>query len=163
VVDLSLPGASGLEVARELRARGIEVPVLILSVHDEAIWGERALRAGAKGYIMKEEAPQTIVDAIRKVLGGGVWVSESMSARILGGMADAAQPTTLMERLSDREMEVYRLIGEGWNMRQIAESLHLSVKTVEAHREHIKAKLALASSLDLVRHATLWAQGEPKS
>ncbi|NUP90037.1 MAG: response regulator transcription factor [Candidatus Sumerlaeia bacterium] len=160
IVDLSLPGASGLELLRQLRAAQPQLPVLILSMHDESLWAERTLRAGARGYIMKEQAPQDILAAIRHVLAGNVWLSPAISARILGRIS-GDQAVSPIERLTDREIEVYTLIGQGLTMRQIAEALHVSVKTAEAHREHIKQKLSVGSANDLVRHATLWSQALP--
>jgi DNA-binding NarL/FixJ family response regulator len=155
LVDISLKDADGLELLKELKAQGAEFPVLILSMHDEALYAERALRAGAKGYVMKQEAPEVLLGAIRQVLSGEIYVSPRMGATLLQRMvgskgATAASP---MERLTDRELEVFRLIGAGQTVKQIADKLCLSGKTVEAHREHIKEKLNLKTSAELLRFA----------
>lgn len=145
----------------QLRAVAPDLPVLILSMHDESLYAERALRAGARGYIMKQEAPQTLLSAIRKVLTGEVYVSEKMGAtllqRIVGGKKSGADLP--MDRLTDRELEVFSMIGTGQSMKEIADKLCLSVKTVEAHREHIKQKLNLKSSAELIRFAIRNAPG----
>lgn len=158
LVDLSLKGSSGLELIRSLRAQPQALPVLVVSMHDETLYVERALRAGARGYIMKHEATDTMMHAIRRVLGGEIYVSEKMTTKLLGRfMLDA--PTTgvsLLERLSNRELEVFRLIGEGQGTRRIATTLKVSIKTVESHRAHIKEKLQLADTGALVRYAMQW-------
>jgi DNA-binding NarL/FixJ family response regulator len=154
VVDVSLSGRSGIDLIKELRTVAPTLPVLVLSMHDETLQAERALRAGAKGYIMKREAPANVIDAIRQVLRGGIFVSERMSARLLGSIADAPAGTrSPLERLSDRELEIFNLIGQGLSPRTIAEKFGLSVKTIEAHRENIKGKLGLSSSHELIRYA----------
>lgn len=155
LVDISLKGSDGIELLKELRAQVPDLKVLMLSMHDEALYAERALRAGANGYVMKQEPPQTLMAAVRRILGGEVYVSERLGATLLqkmvGNRGAAAQLP--MDRLTDRELEVFRMIGAGLSMREIAEKLFLSVKTVEAHREHIKGKLSLKSSADLLRFA----------
>ncbi len=161
IVDISLKRSSGLELVKETKARFPELPVLVLSMHDESLFAARALRAGAAGYIMKREASGTLLDAIRQVLGGEIYVSDSIASRILHGFAHgrargAASP---MELLSDRELEVFQLIGDGMSTRQVAEALYLSVKTIETHREHIKEKLGLKNANELLRHAVHWALG----
>ena len=155
LVDVSLKGSDGIELIRELKAQMPEIPVLMLSMHDEQLYAERALRAGARGYIMKQEAPQVVLAAIRKVLAGQVYVSDRMSATLLqrmvgGKSAAAALP---MDRLTDRELEIFRMIGAGDSVKEIAQKLFLSAKTVEAHRAHIKEKLSLKSSAELLRFA----------
>ena len=156
LVDVSLKDSDGIELLKELKSHEPDLPVLILSMHDESLYAERALRAGAKGYIMKQEAPQVLLAAIRKVLGGQVYVSDKMSATLLQRMVSgkaAAKGALPLDRLTDRELEIFRLIGAGNSVREIAEKLFLSVKTVEAHREHIKEKLNVKSSAELLRYA----------
>ena len=155
VVDISLKDGDGIELVKELKRQGLGTPVLILSMHDEMLYAERALRAGARGYIMKQEAPETLIAAIRKVLGGETYVSRSVGGRLLrrvagGRTSEAVSP---MERLTDRELEVFRMIGAGQTVKEIADKLCLSAKTVEAHREHIKEKLDLRTSAELLRFA----------
>ncbi|MBN1476461.1 response regulator transcription factor [Candidatus Sumerlaeota bacterium] len=160
ILDISLRGVSGLDLLKDLRARGIEVPILVLSMHEESLYAERVLRAGAKGYLMKQAAPETVLEAIRCVLGGEIYLSEEMKAKALRryarGTSDCGVPS--VNSLSDRELEVFTLIGRGQGTRQIAETLHLSIKTVEAHRERIKQKLDLTSATELLQHATIWFQ-----
>lgn len=162
MVDISLQGTNGLELIKQIKAGHSDVPVLVLSMHDETLYAERALRAGARGYVMKEEATARLITAIRRVLNGEIYLSEKMSARLLSRFVDGAPQTggSAMERLSDRELEVFELIGRGLGTRRIAEDLHLSVKTIESHREHIKEKLKLDSSQELMRHAMQWVQFE---
>ncbi len=160
IVDISLRASSGLELIKDVKARFPEVLVLVLSMHDESLYAERALAAGAKGYVMKEEATETLLAAIRRVLGGGVWVSERMAGRLLHKVADTGTPTALgpLERLTDRELQVFEMIGRGMITRQIAADLDLSVKTVESYRANIKQKLGLKGSVELVRHAIQWVE-----
>jgi DNA-binding NarL/FixJ family response regulator len=162
IVDLTLAGAVGLSLIKELRERRPPVASLVLSMHDESLYAERALRAGASGYIMKQEATDHIVEAVRQVLRGEIYLSEKMAARMLhrlageeGGMRPAS-----IESLSDRELEVFHLVGAGLATREVAEKLYLSVKTIETHLEHIKTKLGLANGRELVRYAVKWAAGE---
>jgi DNA-binding NarL/FixJ family response regulator len=131
-------------------------------MHDEAVYAERALRAGAKGYIMKEEATERVVDAIRRVLKGEVYVSDQMAARMVSKLVGrgSGQSVSAVERLSDRELEVFRLIGEGYGTREMAEKLHLSVKTIETYRAHIKEKLDLDDANQLLRSAIRWVNAE---
>src|SRR5215467_7819669 len=145
LVDLSLKGGSGLTLIRALKARQSTLPVLVVSMHDESLYVERVLRAGARGYIMKQEATDTMMHAIRRVLQGEIYVSEKMMTKLLGRFVLDAVDTgaSALERLSNRELEVFRLIGEGHTSRHIAEVLRVSIKTVESHRAHIKEKLQL--------------------
>jgi DNA-binding NarL/FixJ family response regulator len=161
IVDISLKRSSGLELVKEMKTRFPELPVLVLSMHDESLFAARALRAGAAGYVMKREAPGTLLTAIRQVLGGEIYVSDSIAARILHGFARgrARGAGSPMELLSDRELEVFQMIGDGMTTRRVAEALHLSVKTIESHREHIKEKLGLGNGNELLRHAMHWALG----
>jgi len=156
LVDVSLKDSDGIELLKELRAQDPDLPVLVLSMHDESLYAERALRAGARGYIMKQEAPQTLLQAIRKVLSGQVYLSEAMGANLLQRMVGGkspGKPELPMDRLTDRELEVFRMIGAGRSVKEIADKLFISPKTVEAHREHIKEKLGVKSSADLLRFA----------
>ena len=155
LVDVSLKSGDGLELMKEIKSFNPEQVVLILSMHDEKLYAERALRAGARGYIMKQEPPQTLVNAIRSVLAGEIYVSANMGATLLHRMVGSRTATNLtpMERLTDRELEVFRMIGAGMRVRDIAEKLFLSAKTIEAHREHIKEKLGFKTSAELLRFA----------
>jgi DNA-binding NarL/FixJ family response regulator len=155
LVDVSLKDGDGIELVKELKSQSPGLPALVVSMHDESLYAERALRAGAGGYVMKQEAPQTLLAAIRAVLSGQVYVSSKMGATLLqrmvaGKKRDAGLP---MDRLTDRELEVFRMIGAGKSVREIADKLFLSVKTIEAHREHIKEKLKMKSSAELLRFA----------
>ncbi len=162
IVDISLSGPDGLELLKNIRLRYPTLPVLILSMHDESIYAERALRAGANGYIMKHEAAEKVLVAVRQILGGEIYVSERIANRILhhyiSGTSTAKQSP--LADLSDRELEVFRLIGEGHSTRTIAEQLHLSVKTVESYQAHIKDKLSLKNGRELVQHAIQWVMNE---
>lgn len=158
LVDLSLKGGSGLELIRLLKARQSALPVLVVSMHDESLYVERVLRAGARGYIMKQEATDTMMHAIRHVLRGEIYVSDKMMTKLLGRLLfDAADMgMSALERLSNRELEVLRLIGEGQSTRHIAGVLNVSIKTVESHRAHVKEKLQLKDTVELVRYAMQW-------
>jgi DNA-binding NarL/FixJ family response regulator len=155
VVDITLKDTYGIELIKELKDRHPRLPVLVLSMHDESLYGERSIRAGAKGYLNKQEATKKVVTAIRTVLAGQMFVSEKMTATILQRMSggqriEGGDPTDV---LTDREAEVFQLLSQGVGVRQIAENLFVSVKTVEAHREHIKQKLGMKSSAELLRFA----------
>ena len=162
LLDISLPDKNGLELIKDLRSLCPELPILVVSMHDEMVYAERALRAGARGYIMKQEGGQKFLTAIRQVLGGQICVSDAMSARILevfsGKQGD--QGGSPVRKLSDREFEVFQFIGQGVSNRAIAEQLHLSVKTVEVHRAHIKEKLGLKTATELVRYALRWTDSQ---
>ena len=162
ILDISLNGPDGLDILKNIRATNPDLPVLILSMHDEAIYAERALRARANGYIMKQEATEKVLVAVRRILNGEVYLSERMSNKMLQQYIGGA-PSMIQSRiasLSDRELEVFRLIGEGRGTREIAEELHLSIKTVETYQAHIKEKLALRSGRELIQHAIQWKIGE---
>jgi DNA-binding NarL/FixJ family response regulator len=163
LLDVSLPGPDGIEVLKTIRAGDPALPVLVLSMHDESVYAERALRAGANGYIMKQEATENVLVALRRVLRRELYVSDRIASSMLRQIASGtAKPEQApIARLSDRELEVFRLIGEGHGTRRIAEELHLSVKTVESYQAHIKEKLALQSSRDLVQRAIEWRLAEP--
>lgn len=158
VLDISLSGPDGLEVLKEIRTKTASLPVLILSMHDESIYAERAMRAGANGYIMKQEATEKVLVAIRRILQGEVYLSDRLTNTMLQQYvrgASGAKSSPLLN-LTDRELEVFRLIGEGHGTRQIADELHLSVKTIESYQAHIKEKLALRNARELVQHAIEW-------
>ncbi len=162
ILDISLNGPDGLELLKNIRATDPDLPVLILSMHDEAIYAERALRARANGYIMKQEATEKVLVAVRRILNGELYLSERMSNKMLQQYIGGG-PSMLQSRissLSDRELEVFRLIGEGRATREIAGELHLSVKTVETYQAHIKEKLALRSGRELIQHAIQWKINE---
>jgi DNA-binding NarL/FixJ family response regulator len=158
IVDLSLKTGHGLDLIRQLRARDEDCKVLVLSMHDEKLFAERALRAGAMGYVNKEEAPGKVIEAIRQVLSGKVSLSPAMTERLLQRATGSGDSNVHMpsELLSDRELTVFQMIGQGLPTREIAARLHLSIKTVETYREHIKAKLGLTNSAELSRHAAQW-------
>lgn len=159
VVDISLNGPDGLDLLKDIRTRYPDLPVLILSMHDESIYAERALRAGAQGYIMKQEATEKVLVALRRILSREMYVSEPIANRMLQryiGSPQAGSPSSVAD-LTDRELEVFRLIGGGHSTRQIAEDLHISVKTVESYQAHIKEKLSLRSARELVQHAIQWS------
>lgn len=159
VLDISLSGPDGLEVLKEMRMKFSGVPVLMLSMHDESIYAERSLRAGANGYIMKQEATGKVLVAIRRILQGEVYLSERLTSVMLHQFAHgpAGPKSSPLVGLTDRELEIFRLIGEGHSTRQIANELHLSVKTIESHQAHIKEKLALRNARELVQHAIQWS------
>lgn len=159
IVDISLNGPDGLELLKSIRQRYPRLPVLILSMHDEALYAERALRAGANGYIMKQEATDRVLVAIRQILESRVYVSDRVATRLLQQYINGSPATSrpAIAELSDRELEVFRLIGEGHSTRMIAEELHLSVKTVESYQAHIKEKLSLKSGRQLVQRAIEWS------
>lgn len=162
IVDISLKGPDGLELLKNIRTTDPDLPVLILSMHDEAIYAERALRARANGYIMKQEATEMVLVAVRRILDGDVYLSDSMSKKMLQQYIDGV-PSVLQSRigtLSDRELEVFCRIGEGRATREIAEELHLSIKTVETYQAHIKEKLGLRSGRELIQHAIQWKINE---
>lgn len=158
VIDVCLKGGNGIELVKNLKARFPNLPTLVLSMYDESLYAERALRAGSLGYIMKEEAIEQVLVAIRRVLAGEIFLSDKMKAKMLQQLATGKPKAAMspIEALTDRELEVFRLIGEGHSTRQIAGELHLSVRTVEAYREYIKAKLNLKNSTELVQHAFHW-------
>jgi DNA-binding NarL/FixJ family response regulator len=164
VVDISLRETSGIELIKDINVQYPNLPVLALSMHDESLYAERALRAGAKGYIMKAEATEKVITAIRKILNGEIYVSDKMAAKMMRKLvgAKAEISTSSVERLSDRELEVFHLIGKGYGTRQISERLHLSVKTIETYRAHIKEKLSLANAAELLRYAIQWVGSQNK-
>jgi DNA-binding NarL/FixJ family response regulator len=168
IVDISLEDSHGIDLAKDLAVRHPSLPVLVLSTHDETLYAERALRAGAKGYIMKREPMRKLLEAIRQVAQGGLYFSQATTARIMNrfSASRAGEPTLPMDRLSDRELEILELTGQGRKTREIAGTMHISIKTVQAHREHIKQKLELSDGLSLTRFAVNWVEshgGTPSS
>lgn len=162
IVDVSLPGMSGLELVKHLVARDENIKILVVSRHDESLYAERVLRAGAKGYIMKLEASQVLVKAVRKILEGGIYMSDEMSEKLLMGIVKGQKDLTEspIDQLSDRELEVFELTGKGNSTREIANQLHLSIKTVESYRARIKTKLNLENATELMVHAVKWVENE---
>ncbi len=162
ILDISLKRSHGLELLKDLKRIHPDIPVLVLSMHDEALYAERALRAGARGYITKEEATVDVLSAIRKVLAGHVYLSDRMSARMMQKMVSGqANPTASPDQtLTDRELQVFEMIGKGTGTRQIAEDLRVGIKTVESYRARIKEKLHLNDANELLQHAIQWVQNE---
>jgi DNA-binding NarL/FixJ family response regulator len=158
IIDLSLKDGNGIELIKDLKDRFPDLKSLVVSMHDELLFAERALRAGAVGYVSKQEAIRTIVQAVRTVLSGKLYLSQVMTERMVqmavGSKANAARSP--LERLTDREIEIFEMIGQGLTSRQIARQLELSPKTVETHREHIKEKLELKNATELTKHAVQW-------
>jgi DNA-binding NarL/FixJ family response regulator len=162
LIDISLNGTSGIELLKNIKVRFPKLKMLVLSMHDESVYAHRALRAGASGYIMKQEGTERVLLALRKVLQGEVYLSDRLGNRMLHTLVNGRAHLTSspVEELSDRELEVFNLIGQGHGTRPIAEKLHLSIKTIESHRAHIKEKLNLQSASELVHHAIQWVQSE---
>ena len=158
IVDISLKTSNGIELLKNIKLRYPKLLVLMLSMHDETLYAVRALRAGASGYIMKQEATDNVRTALRHVLGGEIYLSEKMEKKMMQQLVGgrAARTGSPLEDLSDRELEVFNLIGQGHGTRQIAEELHLSIKTIESHRAHIKEKLNLKNATELVQQAIQW-------
>jgi DNA-binding NarL/FixJ family response regulator len=158
LADISLPGKSGLELIKDIRALRENLPVLVISMHDESLYAERALRAGARGYVPKHSGAAKIVEAIRAVLNGRIYVSEEMSAHFLEQLSGRSSPQmrSPVEQLSDREFEVFELIGQGLSAHDIAQRLFLSAKTVDAHRANIKEKLKIKTTAELIAYAARW-------
>lgn len=160
VTDLTMPGRGGLEFIKDVQAMHPGLPMLVVSMHDEMLYAERALRAGARGYLMKEAGGEKLLLAIRQILGGQVYVSERMSASLFDSMTTRRPrgSSSPIEKLSDREFQVFQLIGQGRNTRDMARQLSLSPKTVDVHRANIKEKLGLPDGTALVRHAVRWVE-----
>jgi len=158
VVDLTLKESTGLDLIKDLQIRHPDVAVLVYSMRDESFYAERVLRAGARGYVTKEEGGRTVIEGIRKVLQGQIFLSEQMASKMIGlfvrGPREPGQPS--IDKLTDRELEIFELIGQGVPTREIARQLHISPKTVESHREHIKEKLEIDNATDLLKHAIEW-------
>jgi len=162
IIDISLKGASGIELTKSLLALSPKFPVLVISMYDESLYVERVLRAGARGYLMKQEATEKVVSALRKILSGEIYVSEKMGDNLLHKFVLGKGPSknTSVENLSDRELEILQLVGQGHGTRQIAEELHVSVKTVESHYAKIKEKLNLKNANELIQYAVKWYHSE---
>jgi DNA-binding NarL/FixJ family response regulator len=162
IVDISLTGPDGIDLLKNIRISHPTLPVLILSMHDEMVYAERALRAGANGYIMKQEATENVLIALRRLLNGEIYVSTRIANQMLKHYITGSGTlrNSSIADLSDRELEVFRLIGEGHGTRQIAEELHISVKTVESYQAHIKEKLSLRSARELMQRAIQWSMDE---
>lgn len=158
IIDISLKTGNGVDLIKRIKARGSDVKMLVSSMHDESLFAERVLRAGALGYVSKDEPPETVIFAVREVLAGRYYLNsqskDELLRRAVGGRK--AFTGTSIENLSDRELEVFELIGQGVTTREIADRLHLSIKTIESHRENIKAKLDLKNAAELSRHAVGW-------
>ena len=165
LIDITLPGKSGLELIKDVKAMQPELLMLVVSMHDESLYADRVLRAGARGYITKHEGGEKLMGAIRHVLSGKIYVSESMSAHILeifsGGQTRLDRSS--IEKLSDREFEVFESLGEGLSSQQIAKKLHLSAKTVDAHRANIKTKLSIKTTAELISYAARWTSHQAQN
>jgi DNA-binding NarL/FixJ family response regulator len=164
IVDISLTESNGLELIKQLKSRCPSLPVLVLSTHDEALYAQRAVRAGARGYVMKQAPTREVMNAIRAVLGGDLYLSDPMRSRLVREHLDGPkrEQGTEVEGLSDRELEIFDLIGHGDTTRRIATKLHVSVSTVETHRAHIKEKLSLRNAMELVRRAVEWVNRQTR-
>lgn len=165
LADITLPGRNGLELIKDIGTLHPGLAVLVISMHDESLYAERVLRAGGRGYVMKQEGGKKIMHAIRQVLSGQIYVSEKMSAKILEIFSGhrSGSASSPVEMLTDREFEVFQLIGKGSSTKEIAEQLHISAKTVEVHRVNVKAKLNLKTAPELIRYATRWVETQPTS
>lgn len=163
IVDISLPGIDGIELIKTVKLRYRNLPSLVVSMHDECLFAERALRAGARGYIMKQEALERVLVAIRRILAGEIFVSDKITTNMLEKLVsiDGKATNSAVDLLSNRELTVFRMIGQGIKTSQIAEKLHLSVKTIESYRSHIKEKLKLNDGTDLLKYAIQWVQNAP--
>jgi len=162
VIDVSLKDASGIQLLKTLKLQRPHLPLLVLSMHEESLYAERALRAGAMGYIMKQEASEIILKAIHSALLGEIYLSDRIKEKLLHHLVEgkSGRQGFSVDLLSDRELEIFQLIGNGFGTRQIAEKLHLSVKTIESYRESLKQKLQLKDKSELVQQAIHWARGE---
>jgi DNA-binding NarL/FixJ family response regulator len=162
IADISLPDKNGIEVIKDLQTLHPHLPVLVISMHEESLYAERVLRAGGRGYIMKQEGGKKLMEAIRRVLSGQIYVSEKVSIRMLEGMSGRhVKSSSPIEQLSDREFGILQLIGQGKGTREVAEQLHLSIKTVESHRANIKRKLNVKTASEMVRFAVRWIESQP--
>ena len=162
ILDVFLNGCDGIEFIKSLKAKSADLPILVFSIHEESLYAPRVLRAGARGYLMKQEPTEKVLIGLRRVLAGGVFLSENMSNRMLEEFVGDAKSNHKLwvDRLSDRELEVFRFIGQGQGTRRIAEKLHLSIKTIECYREHIKEKMMFRDASELVHHAIRWVEKE---
>lgn len=158
LMDIGLPGKSGLELLQNVHAIKPDLQVLVISMHDESLYAERVLRAGGRGYIMKQEGPEKMTHAINKVVNGQVYVSDRVAAVILDSLSRprSSASASVLGKLTDRELEILRLTGQGKDNRQIAQELHISMKTVDTHRAHLREKLALKNATELIHYAVRW-------
>jgi len=163
IIDISLPGIDGIELIKTVKLSNRDLPALVVSMHDESLFAERALRAGARGYIMKQEALEKVLVAIRRVLAGEIFVSEKIATSMLEKLvsSEGRAVSSPIGLLSNRELTVFRMIGQGYKTSQVAEKLHLSIKTIESYRAHIKEKLKLTDGTDLLKSAIQWVQNAP--
>jgi DNA-binding NarL/FixJ family response regulator len=166
IVDISLKGGSGIDLIKEMKHRWPVMPALVVSVHEESFFAERVLRAGARGYLTKGESSQKVISSIRAVLNGGISVGEEVASRMIGlsvsGPGSDGVVQSTMDNLTDREFEIFEMLGRGLRSRQIAQRLELSIKTVDSHRENIKKKLRLNGAAELLQHAIQWVQQEQR-
>jgi DNA-binding NarL/FixJ family response regulator len=160
LVDITLPGKNGVEFIKDARAMHPDLRVLAMSMHDESLYADRVLRAGGRGYIRKQEGGDKLIEAMRRVLRGDIAVSEKMTGKLLEKFSGRITMDSPLEGLSDRELEVFHLIGEGKTMKEIGDELHLSPKTIEVHRSHIREKLRVTSAAELVAYAARWSQSQ---
>lgn len=162
IVDISLKGTSGVDLTKTLLSKNPKILILVISMYDESLYAERVLRAGAKGYLMKQEATENVVSAIRRVLSGETYVSDKMKDSFVNKLltGNSSSPSNSAESLSDRELEVLQLVGQGYATREVASTLHVSVKTVESHYANIKMKLDLKNSNELIQYAVKWSLSE---
>ena len=160
VVDISLPGMNGIELIKNVLHQEPDLKILVVSRHDEELYAERAIRAGAKGYLMKLEAAEILVTAIHQILKGGIYLSDTIGTKMIMKLAsgNAAKSDNPLDLLSDRELEVFELTGKGLSTKEISQNLHISVKTVESHRANIKDKLQIDTANELMRHAVKWVE-----
>ena len=162
IADLTMPGRHGLEFIKDMRAMHPEVPVLVVSMHDEDLYAERVLKAGGRGYVMKHAGGKELLRAVRCVFGGHVYLSEAMAGRALDVFCGRRSPTSdsVIGRLTDREFQVFQCLGQGMSSREIGEQLHMSVKTVETHRRHVREKLDLKTGPELIKFAVRWGSAQ---
>lgn len=158
IVDITLPGKNGIEFIKDARALDPDLRILVMSMHDESLYADRVLRAGGRGYIRKQEGGDKLIEAIRRVLGGEIALSEAMTSRLLEKFSGRKTMDSPLESLSDRELEVFQLIGRGLTMKEIGQELHLSPKTVEVHRASIRHKLRVTSAAELIAYAARWSE-----
>lgn len=158
LVDITLPGKNGIEFIKDVRAIIPDLRILVMSMHDESLYVDRVLRAGGRGYIRKQEGGDKLIEAMRRVLRGEIVVSEKMTGRLLEKFSGRKGMDSPLEGLSDRELEVFQLIGQGKTMKEIGDELHLSPKTVEAHRSHIREKLKITSAAELISYSARWTE-----
>lgn len=158
IIDVGLEGSSGIDLTRQLRIIYPSLPILVLSMHEEGLYAERAFRAGASGYLMKSEAPDTLLCSINEVIDGELYMSEGITSRLLKGFLNTGDPiiSSGVDALTDREIQIFEMLGKGLTSREIAEKLHLSPKTVDTHRTHIKGKLRVRTLAELTQHAVNW-------